>query len=178
MREDLQCQMKAYIQPFERKLALSELASLSKAEPRPLEGTPEDALRFMVPSTPTQKAKLLKQLAYWESVGSKERHYTTQVLREASTNVVRNGIPLNKIEDLVEERKVKAVLPNRRCLRYGTHGLHEYRGKFFPQLVRALLNAAAVPTNAVVADPMCGSGTTAVEAVLGGYRALRSEEHT
>jgi site-specific DNA-methyltransferase (cytosine-N4-specific) len=57
-------------------------------------------------------------------------------------------------------------------LRYGTHGIHEYRGKFFPQLVRSLINIGKVPQEGLIADPMCGSGTTAVEAILGGYRTL------
>ena len=63
-------------------------------------------------------------------------------------------------------------LVNRRCLRYATHGLHEYRGKFFPQLVKALINVGQVPAGGVVADPMCGSGTTLVESVLAGRTAV------
>ena len=63
-------------------------------------------------------------------------------------------------------------LPNKRCLRDAIHGLHEYRGKFFPQLVRALMNVARLPENAVVLDPMCGSGTTLVEARLSGRRCF------
>ena len=62
--------------------------------------------------------------------------------------------------------------PQKRCLRYATHGMHEYRGKFFPQLVRALTTIAKVPREGVVVDPMCGSGTTLVEARLEGRQAF------
>jgi SAM-dependent methyltransferase len=49
-------------------------------------------------------------------------------------------------------------------LRFGPHGFHEYRGKFFPQLVRSLCNALSLEAGDLVLDPMCGSGTTLVEA--------------
>ena len=38
--------------------------------------------------------------------------------------------------------------------------------------MRALINVADVPEKGLVADPMCGSGTAVVEAVLGGYKGL------
>ncbi len=62
--------------------------------------------------------------------------------------------------------RLLAKLPNKRCLRYATHGLHEYRGKFFPQLVRALMNIVKLPKSGVVLDP--SSGMTLVEARLSG----------
>ena len=95
---------------------------------------------------------------------------TTQVLRERTVNVVRNGVAPEEIPALLKASEIG--LPNRRCLRYGTHGIHEYRGKFFPQLVRSLINIARVPRGGIVADPMCGSGTTCVESILGEYRTI------
>ena len=74
-----------------------------------------------------------------------------------------NGISQENISDLVSSN-----LPNRRSLRYATHGIHEYRGKFFPQLVRALMNIAQLEDSAIVLDSMCGSGTALVEARLSG----------
>ncbi|MBI4289677.1 MAG: hypothetical protein HY671_14770 [Chloroflexi bacterium] len=63
-------------------------------------------------------------------------------------------------------------IPNRRCLRYGPHDIHEYRGKFFPQLVKALFNYSGISAGAMAMDPMCGSGTTLLEANLAGYEAV------
>jgi site-specific DNA-methyltransferase (cytosine-N4-specific) len=54
---------------------------------------------------------------------------------------------------------------------YLTHGLHSYKGKFFPQIVRALLNVALVKPGDRVIDPFVGSGTTALESALMGFSA-------
>jgi site-specific DNA-methyltransferase (cytosine-N4-specific) len=165
----LVCRMKPYIQPFERKLALSELASLAGSEPVAVGGRTKDSVVFSVP--PRVRPDILaRQLAYWEVIEADRRYFTSQVLRERTANAVRNGVPPAEIPRLLFDDQLD--LPNRRCLRYGTHGIHEYRGKFFPQLVRCLINVGRVPTGGTVADPMCGSGTTIVEAVLGGYTGL------
>jgi Putative RNA methylase family UPF0020 len=54
---------------------------------------------------------------------------------------------------------------------YLTHGLHAYKGKYFPQVVRSLLNTAGVAPAARVVDPFVGSGTTSLEASLMGCAA-------
>lgn len=170
MTEPVRCYMKPYIQPFERSLALAELASLSGAEPRPVAEEKNKNREYIVNSTlPAQQ--LARRLAYWESVSADQQLLTDQVLREATANVARNGVPLEEIEERVRLRLPQS-LPNRRSLRYGPHGLHEYRGKFFPQLVRALINVSRVPPGGIVADPMSGSGTTLVESVLTGCQAI------
>jgi site-specific DNA-methyltransferase (cytosine-N4-specific) len=166
----LKCRVKPYIQPFERKLALAELSSLTHSTPRS-DGSDTEALEFEVQSALPADV-LASKLAYWEFVFDSRPHITIQALREATVNVVRNGIPLEKLRDLVPFKEDKVPLPNRRCLRYGAHGIHEYRGKFFPQLVRSLFNIAKVPAGGVVADPMAGSGTTIAEAVLAGCQAI------
>lgn len=162
------CRLKPYIQPFERQLALGELARLARAKPS--RARPGVAIEFAV-KTAVSPARLASRLAYWELIGTERPVLTTQVLREATVNVVRNGIPLGEIEAVLPF-EADPPLPNRRCLRYGPHGVHEYRGKFFPQLVRALLNTADVPKRGVVVDTMCGSGTAVVEAALLGCTGI------
>jgi site-specific DNA-methyltransferase (cytosine-N4-specific) len=164
----LTLRLKSYIQPFERTLAFAELERLTGDTPRPVtldESTNLYSVDF------DQPALLIQRLAYWESVTAGRTHLTTQVLREATVNVVRNGIDVTTLRSLLPLGSDTAP-PNRRCLRYGSHGLHEYRGKFFPQLVRSLLNDANAGDGTIVADPMAGSGTTAVETVLAGCNAL------
>ena len=56
--------------------------------------------------------------------------------------------------------------------KYATHGLHPFKGKFYPQLVKALLNASGMPLQGRILDPFCGSGTTLLEAMLNGYVAF------
>lgn len=51
---------------------------------------------------------------------------------------------------------------------YLTHWIYPYRGKFHPQMVRALLNILGVRPRSLVADPYLGSGTAALEASLLG----------
>ncbi|MBV9761916.1 MAG: hypothetical protein JO340_15245 [Acidobacteriaceae bacterium] len=169
MRQPLVCRMKPYIQPFERELALAELSALAHTEPVAVDFGSDHPILFSLPPV-VKPTTLARHLAYWELIEADQTYYTTQVLRERTVNVVRNGVPTKDIPQLLLFENT--ALPNRRCLRYGTHGIHEYRGKFFPQLVRSLINIADVPKGGVVADPMSGSGTTAVEAVLGGYHAI------
>ncbi len=52
---------------------------------------------------------------------------------------------------------------NRQATRYSVHGLHEYKGKFNPQVAKVLLNIFRVEPGHRVLDPFCGSGTTLVE---------------
>lgn len=86
----------------------------------------------------------LKKLAYvthFEYNG--EVHYTHQYLLEQS----------NRDNETV----------NRQSTRYSTHGLHEYKGKYNPQIVNAMLNLTSTSENTRVIDPFCGSGTTLLE---------------
>lgn len=55
--------------------------------------------------------------------------------------------------------------------KYLTHGIHPYKGKFYPQLVRPLLNILDIKEGETVFDPFCGSGTVLLEAVLNGCDA-------
>jgi DNA modification methylase len=48
---------------------------------------------------------------------------------------------------------------------YLTHGIHKFPAKFFPELPRYLIRKYS-QVGATVLDPMCGSGTTVLEAML------------
>ncbi len=51
---------------------------------------------------------------------------------------------------------------------YLTHWIYPYKGKFHPQMVRALLNILKIQPGQVVLDPFLGSGTTAIESMILG----------
>lgn len=51
------------------------------------------------------------------------------------------------------------------------HGLHPYPAKFIPHIPRALIGALASEGD-VILDPMCGSGTTLVEASVAGHQSV------
>lgn len=55
---------------------------------------------------------------------------------------------------------------------YATHGFFPYRGKFHPQMVKALLNIMGLKPGDTVLDPMMGSGTTIVEACTIGINGI------
>ena len=164
----LTCRMKEYIRPFERRLALQELRALAGGPVVPVDGDDATASIFSV-SRVNDAGTLRGALAYWHSVGDDADGLTTQLRGEATLAAARNGAGLEELPKAIR-MLVPSKLPNKRCLRYATHGLHEYRGKFFPQLVRALANIARLPEDAVILDPMCGSGTTLVEARLSGRK--------
>ena len=163
------CNIKPYIQPFERVLALQELEALAGGSIEPLNGDNLTATTFAVSST-NDISKLQASLTYWHSIGEAENSLTEQVQREATQQIARSALYDTFSRDDVSDL-ISSSLPTSRSLRYATHGLHEYRGKFFPQLVRSLLNIGKVRDQATILDPMCGSGTTLVEACLGGHHS-------
>ena len=55
---------------------------------------------------------------------------------------------------------------------YATHGLFPYRGKFHPQMVKAIINIIGIKPGDTVLDPMVGSGTVSVESVLMGANTI------
>lgn len=59
----------------------------------------------------------------------------------------------------------------RQPTRYGPHGIHEYKGKFNPQVVRALCNIVDADADVLI-DPFCGSGTSLVEGLRLGMRVV------
>ncbi|MEM4068014.1 MAG: DNA methyltransferase [Candidatus Micrarchaeaceae archaeon] len=55
---------------------------------------------------------------------------------------------------------------------YLTHWIYPYKGKFHPQMVRALLNIIGMQKGDTVLDPFSGSGTTALESQLLGINFI------
>lgn len=54
---------------------------------------------------------------------------------------------------------------------YLTHGIHKFPAKFFPELPRYLIRKYSTPGSTVL-DPMCGSGTVVLEALLNNRTAI------
>lgn len=70
------------------------------------------------------------------------------------------------------EASSRAQRGKRQVTRYSAHGLHEYKGKFNPQVVRAIGNRLALRAGANVLDPFSGSGTTLLEAAHASWNAI------
>ena len=83
-------------------------------------------------------------------------------------------------ESLHKEPTWQAILENgmasnpsaRKDPKYVTHGLHPYKGKFYPQLAKGLINQLNLSHGAKILDPFCGSGTTLLEGHLNGYETF------
>lgn len=88
--------------------------------------------------------KLRKRLAYFKYVQGKPTDYF-KIIQKNRTNHINQ---------------------------YLTHWIYPYKGKFHPQMVRALLNIIGVEKGDIVLDPFVGSGTTAVETQLLGINCI------
>ncbi len=87
--------------------------------------------------------------------------------------------PLNqewedKFKDFIDGSGIKSFSPSvevwtsdasNKALSYFSHGIFRYFGKFPPPIARYLISEY-VPDGGLVIDPMCGSGTTSLEALL------------
>ena len=155
--------IKKAIQPFEIILAKDELITLARINESDLQQIDD---RDYVFESCVDLQLLINNLAYWESISTNMAQWAT--ISSNSTTFTKQVI----IESGEGSLPSNIKIPNRRVLRYGVHDLHEYRGKFFPQLVVALLNSSSIPEHGIVLDPFCGSGTTAVEAITHGYTAI------
>ena len=67
-----------------------------------------------------------------------------------------------------KQHKREGNKAKRQNTRYYAHGIHEYKGKFNPQIVRTLLNIYKIHKGQHVLDPFCGSGTSLFECQLQG----------
>lgn len=74
----------------------------------------------------------------------------------------------------LESCKISAPQKKRRkqSTRYSVHGLHEYKGKFNPQVVRGVLNIFDVEEESKLLDPFCGSGTSLIEGVYANMKTV------
>lgn len=66
------------------------------------------------------------------------------------------------------------VTGSTRQLAYASHGIFRFFGKFPPPVASHLISTYTEPGDLVI-DPMCGSGTSGVEALLTGRRALLAD---
>lgn len=63
----------------------------------------------------------------------------------------------------------------RKNSKYATHGIHAYKGKFYPQLAKSLFNLAQIDSSQTILDPFSGSGTVVLEGYLNGLNAMGYE---
>ena len=96
----------------------------------------------------------------------------TDVLRRAAYVGKLDGQP-TVYEQLIRPRYQGGAFNRTRSVnQYLTHWIYPYRGKFHPQMVRALLNIVGAKQGSRILDPHVGSGTTALECSLLGIDCI------
>jgi site-specific DNA-methyltransferase (cytosine-N4-specific) len=76
----------------------------------------------------------------------------------------------NRFENGSAESRINTG--KKQSTRYSTHGLHEYKGKYNPQIVRSIMNIIGIDGSCAVLDPFCGSGTTMLECLHAGVSSV------
>jgi DNA modification methylase len=103
-------------------------------------------------------------------------------LTKARKLVFTHGVGLSALQ---AEPTWQAIIENgfshqssaRKDPKYVTHGLHPYKGKFYPQLAKGLINLCSIGPDGKIFDPFCGSGTTLLEGYLNGYQTFGCDLH-
>lgn len=88
------------------------------------------------------KEEIRKRVAHLEKVGGKPTLYSEIVDKYGDTNA------------------------------YAFHNLYPFKGKFYPRIVRTLINAFNLNDNSLILDPFNGSGTTTHEASIMGIESI------
>ena len=137
--------------PYERRLAELEVRRLLGVEPSEANGS----LRVQVPNG--VRTDTLKRFTYFQKITATDG--TTVVPQQAclEASATRHGDPGRL---------------RRQSTRYSAHGLHEYRGKFNPQIARAIMNLVGLEVGDRIWDLFCGSGTVLLESRHQGLNAL------
>lgn len=156
---------------YERKLPKSRRSVTSAG--RRL--TSESILIFRKPSLPLRIPTRYQAFGYEEELAQREldaMHSASNLAPDSlrrlafSSGVVLAGRQSSTWQHLIEDngsaRKKNST--------YASHGLHRYKGKFYPQLAKCLLNISR-EIDGIVLDPFAGSGTVALEASLLGIRS-------
>lgn len=107
------------------------------------------------------KQELIRNSAYFIKVDSEFTHHYH----------ICTGDPV-KIPEYSSARLKAFFIHNQFRTGYATHGLFPYRGKFHPQMIKAIINIMGIKPGDTILDPMMGSGTVPVEASLMGIKAI------
>jgi SAM-dependent methyltransferase len=143
--------------PYERTLAHRELETLFGQQPTPWQ-------HGLSIAGSNGWASHAARTTYFREVVAEngQRIVPLQAVLEASTNDGQESLPGMRGSPALR----------RQSTRYSAHGMHEYRGKFNPQIVRAIGNLVGLKPGDWVLDPFCGSGTTLLEAAHIGWNAV------
>lgn len=129
--------------PYEKEFALKEVQVLINPE-RIIEDELEDYITIITKESLNQIT--IDKLTYFKKVETN------------NATIIPKQTKIEKINGDLESK--------RQSTRYSAHGLHEYKGKFNPQVVRTLINRFSFLEGDNIIDPFSGSGTTMLESAF------------
>jgi tRNA/tmRNA/rRNA uracil-C5-methylase (TrmA/RlmC/RlmD family) len=116
---------------------------------------------------------LVRELAYIERVEG--------VSTESQHSIIPAQVYINRLPKMVGTagekmlpgvETLETVRCNKREHGYLSHSFHAYKGKYYPQLVGAIMNVCGIQPGDWVLEPFAGSGTTMVECAMRGVNAV------
>lgn len=134
--------------PYEEQLRKREIEALLGATPK------EDKKGSLRISTDALSLDKVRKLTFTHGFAAPD------VSREATWQAI------------LENGDAATVRSQRKDPKYATHGIHAYKGKFYPQLAKSLFSLSGLRPGARVLDPFCGSGTVLLESYLNGFQAF------
>lgn len=135
--------------------------------------------RSVLPSKPKQQITKRKRVATRYSIRTTPFTGLGEQLRLFAFNGLPRPSPevLRRVQQELSTREKLAILLGGELnfhgegTGYASHDLHAFAAKFPPQLPRAFIRGLTEPGE-IILDPMMGSGTAVVEAVLEGRRGI------
>lgn len=118
-------------------------------------------------------AKIISDTKHSTTISSSTNE--NDILRELTyySSFIIDGISYPTRQGVYEQDDTLRV--TKQHTRYSTHGLHEYKGKFNPQIVHAITNIFKIKRGQIVLDPFDGSGTTILECAHAGISAYGTD---
>jgi len=101
--------------------------------------------------------------------GSQLFHIEKEVIIELIPNMQTDLIQIFK--QLGEDTSWSFEESSRKDTSYATHGFHKYPAKFIPQLAKRCITSLTEKDD-VICDPFMGCGTTLIEALVSGRKAV------
>ncbi len=117
-----------------------------------------------------------------EFVTESKKHYCLLPLfacGELLSSMKSNSISENDISLLGQylvgeskDEKLKKLVYKASTSSPHVHGLHKYKAKFFPRMIRSLIVTELSNSHGIILDPFVGSGTTLIESSFLGYNSI------
>jgi DNA modification methylase len=145
------------LKPFEREIARLEVLHLAGVEPSATtQRGLEAVVRKRIPITTLRRMGSFERVVV-EDGSSHAQVETDQHILEMAGRSVGNGKPSTRASS--------------RPKHYLLHDLHSYKGRFYPQLIKPLINFLDDPDQTVL-DPFVGCGTTLIESKLASMNSI------